>query len=57
MQSGAIAVEPGWVVATATPSSAALPMWMFVPLPARISAMIVIALLIGIANPVVDAVS
>src|SRR5580704_11572125 len=57
VQLGAKPLVPGWAVATATPSSAAFPMWMFVPLPERISAMIVIALLAGIANPVVDAVS
>jgi hypothetical protein len=57
VQLGVWPLTPGWVGETATPSRAAFPMWMFVPLPARISEMIDIALLIGIANPVVDAVS
>jgi len=44
---GRLAVETWLGGETATPSRAAFPMWMFVPLPARISEMIVIAVLIG----------
>src|SRR5580700_2046512 len=55
VQLGKLLPMPGCTCETATPSSAALPIWILGPLPDRISETTCMALLIGIAKPVVDA--